>query len=303
MSWSGFRNRLCFCNGWYCCSVLSLSNPHFLPWWLLLLSAKTASGGLSAQPLCTDQGQRQSSGLWRACSGFLSVGQGLVWCITTCMQWLCGSCGHSATHFGLCPGFFPPKNFLCTVYYIMFMCYDSLQGCELNLKMSFCPRGAVKINVIPPPCSPPHAPAPSAHPVSEQSHNHMLLSKHNSLMLWMWCKGSSNSNWQISISLRTKWSQCVGFAHKGDVAASPPHFCSWWMLKDQCNGVGGPRRTSHLLCAGITLWFAGVVFAVVSFPAVQNLFDFQDASLMFVARRMKRGLEAAAVTWELWSIR
>lgn len=62
----------------------------------------------------------------------LSVGQGLLWCITTCMQGLCGSRGHSTTHFGLCPGFFRPKNFLCTVYYITVMCYDCLQGCELK---------------------------------------------------------------------------------------------------------------------------------------------------------------------------
>lgn len=115
----------------------------------------------------------------------------------------------------------------------------------------------MKINVIPPPCSPPHAPAPSTHPVSEQSHNHMLLSKHNSLMLLIWCKGSSNSNRQIFISLRTKWSEGVGFAHEGDMVVSRPHFCWWCMLKDQCNGVGGPRRASQHLCAGITLWFAG----------------------------------------------
>lgn len=88
---------------------------------------------LSAQLLCADQGQGQSSGSPRTRSGFLSVGQRLVWCITTCMQGAVWSCGHSATLFGPCPGFFLLKNFVCTVYYVMFMCYDCLQGCELKL--------------------------------------------------------------------------------------------------------------------------------------------------------------------------
>lgn len=40
-SWSNFRNRLYFCSGGYYCNVLSLSSPHFPPWWVLLLSAET----------------------------------------------------------------------------------------------------------------------------------------------------------------------------------------------------------------------------------------------------------------------
>lgn len=67
---------------------------------------------------------RQGSGL--AASGRCGGG-------TVCTEELHVDCGLGANRFVPSPGYFPPKSFLCTVCCIMFMCYDCLEGCELNL--------------------------------------------------------------------------------------------------------------------------------------------------------------------------
>lgn len=66
-------------------------------------------------------------------SGLSVSGKREVWSSPVGTEELHGNRWHGATRFGLSPGYFPPKNFLCTICCITFMCYDCLEGCKLNL--------------------------------------------------------------------------------------------------------------------------------------------------------------------------
>lgn len=67
-------------------------------------------------------------------------------------------------------------------------------------------------------------------------------------------------------------------------------------------GLEGLRRlhssyTSWVFALALLSGFLGILFAMGSFPAVQSLsaaFNFQDAFLMFVARRTKKSLESSS---------
>lgn len=186
----------------------------------------------------------------------------------------------------------------------MFACYDCLEGYELNLNEFLSKRhhenkcNSASVRSSPRSRSPP----PLA---SEQSHNHMLLNKQKGLMFWMWCKWSNNSN-------------DTDFNFFDEQMCSGSWFCSprghGGTLVPFCAGSGvdaegwkqwGQRdsASTQLLhqpdfCVSIAVHIPWDCVCHGLFPSCAKFlsagFDFQDTSLMFVARRRKRSLESSS---------
>lgn len=80
------------------------------------------------------------------------------------------------------------------------------------------------------------------------------------------------------------------------------HWYWYGCWRTKAMGLEGLRQphssyTSWVFALALLSGFLGILFAMGSFPAVQSLsaaFNFQDASLMFVARRMKKSLESSS---------
>lgn len=110
---------------------------------------------------------------------------------------------------------------------------------------------------------------------------------------------------QTLISLISKCAQGVGFTHQRDTVALLSPFCAGSGAdgKDQSNGIRGAQLATQLLCQP-----GFCVSIAVQFPwdcvchgllpscakSLSAAVNFQDAALMFVARRTKRSLESSS---------